>query len=198
MDKITFICPIFNSFPTIIGSLLCQTHKNWELLLIHDGICTTNLSKIITTINDDRITYIEMPTRVGNWGHSLRRWALNEIKENRLSLNCNYIVITNADNYHVPIYCEELLKGFKKNTSLVATYCSKMVHSYIRWDVIDCKLERGYVDCAGVMIKKEVACDVGWRDITSHSSDWTYFEDIIKKYGVHKFLDIKGCLLIHN
>ncbi len=33
-DKIVFICPIYDAYPQIISSLICQTHKNWELLLI--------------------------------------------------------------------------------------------------------------------------------------------------------------------
>lgn len=196
--KITFICPIYNSFPEIISSLICQTHENWELLLIHDGPNDTGLNELVNNYGDQRISYYETEERGDNWGHHLRQAALQGIKNGSLAPDTDYIVITNADNYHVPVYCEYMLNGFLKNSNAVATYCAKMVHSYKAWDVIDCRFQRGFIDCAGVMIKKEVACDVGWNDITSHSSDFTYFSDIAKKYGQSNFIKVTGCLLIHN
>lgn len=192
--KVTFICPIFNSFPEIIPSLINQTHKNWELLLIHDGPNETNLEQLIKAIGDNRIKYSETPYRSGNWGHKIRSEALSNLKES----NTNYVVITNPDNHHVPVYIEYMMNGFKKNPNAVATYCSKMVHSYRAWDSQDCRIERGWVDCAGVMVKKDIACDVGWNNITDHSADWLYFADIVKKYGTNRFAKVPGCLLVHN
>jgi len=218
-DKVTFICPVYNTYPEIISSLINQTYKNWKLLLIHDGKNETNLKETISSLKDERISYIEFVERKGDWGHFYRQWGLKNM--DKISPNTKYVVITNADNYHVPTYIESLLSGFKENPEAIATYCSKMVHSYLspqqvtvlnygqsiannlKWEdykygIIDCKLELGYIDCAGAMIEKNAACNVGWRDIKSHSSDWTYFEDIIKKYGADKWVKVQGCLLIHN
>lgn len=191
--KVAFICPAYNSYPQIISSLICQTHQNWELFLIHDG---PNANGIQQLVNDPRIKYKETAERVGKWGHSIRQTALENIAE--FCPDADYVVITNADNYHVPVYIEKLLKAFETNPSIVAAYCSDMVHSYKAWQIIPCRLQLGYIDCAGVMIKKEVAKEIGWRDIESHSSDWTYFNDIIKKYGADKWQKVPGCLLIHN
>lgn len=192
--QIIFICPVFNSFPEIVSSLLCQTYKNWQLLLIHDGKNTTNLNKYINDINDERIIYMETEKRAGNWGHSLRDLGLTAIKN---SSNGHYVVITNADNYHVPVYCEYMLKAFDNNENIIATYCDRMIHSYQSWNIQECRLELGHIDCAGVMIKKEIACEIGWKDMT-HSSDWTYFNNIIQKYGSDYFKKVNGCLLVHN
>lgn len=189
-DKVTFICTIFNSYPQIISSLLLQTHKNWELILIHDGPSENGMKGYIP--NDERIKYIETEYRVGNWGHKLRQKALKEMELG------DYVVITNADNYYVPVYTEYMLKGFKKSHTAVATYCDAMVHSYKAWQVIPVKFERGYIDCGGVMVKKEVACEVGWSDVENHSSDWTYFSDIAARYSPKNFIPVKGCLFIHN
>lgn len=194
-DKVTFICTIFNTYPQIISSLLLQTHKNWELILIHDGPSENGIKSYIP--KDERVKYIETEKRVGNWGHALRKWALEEIGKGNFS-DTDYIVITNADNYHTPRYTEYLLRGFKKSHTAVATYCDSMVHSYKDWQVIPVKFERGYIDCAGVMVKKEIACEVGWNDTESHSSDWTYFSEIAAKYSPKNFVPVKGCLLVHN
>ena len=203
-DKVVFICPAYNTYPQIISSLINQTHKNWELFLLHDGPNETGMKGLVDyavsvptgLVNDPRIHYQETPKRTGNWGHHLRQWALKNL--NDLCPDADYVVITNADNYHVPVYTEYLLKAFETHPAIVAAYCSDMVHSYKAWQIIPCRLQLGYIDCACVMVKKEVACEIGWRDIESHSSDWTYFSDIIKKYGTGKWLKVPGCLLIHN
>lgn len=190
--KIAFICPVYNCYPEIISSLINQTHKDWHLFLIHDGPASMDIRKIVDAAADDRITYIETETRQGNWGHGYRREYLDKLRTS----DFDYIVISNGDNHHAPVYCEYMLKGFTNGQ--VAVYCDQMVHSYTAWKVINCKLQLGYLDCAGVMVRKDVACEVGWRDTESHSSDWTYFSDIIRKHGANKFGVVKGCLLNHN
>jgi hypothetical protein len=190
--KIAFICPVFNSYPEIISSLINQTHKHWHLFLIHDGPCSMNLKSIVEATGDSRITYIETPERQGNWGHGYRQEYLTKLKDS----DFDYVVITNSDNHHTPTYCEYMLKGFTNGQ--VAVYHSQMIHSYVAWKIIECRLQQGYVDCAGVMVRKDVACSVGWRDVDAHSADWIYFEDIIKNHGANKFAKVEGCLLVHN
>jgi hypothetical protein len=190
--KISIICPIYKSFPQIVSSMITQTHQDWELHLIHDGESDQFLRDYIKLINDDRIKFVENPQRIGNYGHPYRQDYLKKL----IHSDSKYIVITNGDNYHTPNYLEEMVKGFDSNT--IATYCDSMVHSYLGFNIIYCRLERGYIDCACVMVRKDVACSIGWNDTESHSSDWTYFEDIARVHGWDKFKKVNGCLLIHN
>lgn len=186
--KVTVICPIYNNEnPAIITSLLNQTYINWELILVHDGPAKNKVH-----IDDPRVFFRETISHKGNWGHYIRQEELNSIDLEET----DYVVITNADNYHTPNYIEAMLKGFKKG--IVATYCAEMVHSYLGWKSQPCRLQRGHIDCAGVMVLAGVAKEIGWRDIESHSSDWTYFSDIIKKYGPESFAKVPGALLVHN
>ena len=204
MKKILFICPIYNSYPQIISSLICQTNPNWELLLIHDGPNSTGLLDIINKYNDSRVRYIELKERINDYGHSLRQYALREIKHKNIKTNCDYVVITNPDNYYIPIFIDEMLKPFK-NKKIVATYCSKFVHGYIsaqedgdyRFGTISTKLELGYIDCGGVVIRKKEACEIGWNSLEIYS-DWTYFKDLIEAFGEDKWERVMGCLFIHN
>lgn len=194
--RVLVICPIYKSFPQIVSSMYCQTHKDWLLLLVHDGkedAMDRNCKLYTDFINDPRVKFAETKERGGKWGHDIRKKSLEYAKDIK---DVDYIVITNGDNYHTPTYLETLIKGFNDDT--VATYCAQMAHSYIGWSIIDCKLERGYVDCAGVMVKKDVACEVGWNDTETHSADWTYFQEIGSRYGWDKFKKVEGCLLIHN
>lgn len=187
--KVTVICPIYNSFPEVVSSMICQTYKNWELLLIHDGPNIDGLELYINLVNDDRIKYIETKQRVGNWGHSYRSEYIQKATG-------DYVLVTNADNYHVPVYLEYMLKGF--GDGVVGVYCSQMTHSYKAWQVIDCKLQRGYIDCAGMIVKTSAAKQVGWKNVTDHSSDWLYFQDLISKFGANAFVKVRGNLLTHN
>ena len=191
-DKVTFICTIYNTYPQIISSLTLQTHHNWNLILIHDG--PSDMRECIQTLilGDPRIMFIETKSRTGNWGHGLRQMALETYDLG------NYVVITNADNYYVPTFIEYMLKGFGKSHTAVATYCDKMTHSYKAWDVIPCRLERGFIDCGGVMIKSEIAKEVGWKNTTDHSADWLFFTEIAGRYTWKNFIPVKGNLFVHN
>lgn len=187
---VTFICPAYNAYPFIIHSLQQQTYTNWKLYLIHDGPNETGLKEIIERIDDARVHYEETPTRSENWGHSIRSEWLQKVEG-------DYVVITNQDNYHVPVFIEYMLKGFNQPNT-IATYCSEMIHSYKAWQIIPCSMRRGYVDCAGVMMRLDKVKAVGWNDVTSHSADWFFFDALLRKYGINSFIKIKGCLLSHN
>jgi hypothetical protein len=189
-DTVTFICTIYNTYPQIISSLILQTHQNWRLILIHDGPNETGLKSQIPS--DKRITYIETKERKGNYGHHLRQWALNEFELG------SHVVVTNADNYYTPVFIEYMLQGFKKSHTAVATYCTETVHSYKGWQILPAKLERGYLDCGAVVIKSNIAKEVGWRDIKDHSADWTFFSDIASKYSWRNFIPVRGALFVHN
>lgn len=187
-QKVVFICPIYNMYPQIISSLLCQTYQNWELQLIHNG----PLNGFKYDIPEDpRIKFTVHPIETGTWGHHLRAKALKELTDG------DFVVITNADNYHVPGYCERLLHGFKIFPGAKAIYHDGMIHNYTKWQYIKCRLERGFIDSAGVMVRRSIAQEVGWNSL-EHSSDWIYFSEIIKRYGLHSFQMINGCLLVHN
>ena len=140
-------------------------------------------------VNDDRIEYLETPVRMNNWGHQHRRDYLNTVES-------EFVLITNSDNYLVPTFLEYMLRPLKNG--YIASYCSQMVHSYKAWQVIECSMKRGYVDCSGVLIKTEAAKKVGWNNITDHSADWLFFEDLIRRFGINSFVKVNGCLLIHN
>jgi hypothetical protein len=48
------------------------------------------------------------------------------------------------------------------------------------------------------MLRTDIAKSVGWNDLESHSADWSFFADVIKRFGVGSFAKVEGCLLVHN
>ena len=187
-EKTTIICPIHFSYPAIISSLLMQTYTNWELWLIHDG---PGDGSSIPEQRDHRIKYFETETHCGYWGHSIRAEWLQRVAS-------KYVVITNPDNYYAPQFFEKAIAAMIVKGTTVATYCDKMIHSYKQWEIIQVRVQRGYIDCGGVVLKAEQAKAVGWRNVTDHSADWLFFNDIARTYGMQKFVPFKGCHFIHN
>ena len=189
--KVIFICPIYNEYPAVIPSLITQTFQNWELRLIHDGPNKTGLRKTVESYDEKRVKYSETKEKGEYWGHYIRQQEINKLEDG------GFVVITNGDNYHAPVFIEKLLKGFKDN-SIVATYCSEMTHSYLQWGTIQCSLKRGYIDCACMMIRSEIAKEIGWNDVVSHSADWIFFNRIINAHGRNNIVKVPGNLLVHN
>lgn len=61
MDLISIIVPVYNSekyLKKCIDSIICQTYKNLQIIIVNDG-STDNSSKIISKYNDKRIEIID-------------------------------------------------------------------------------------------------------------------------------------------
>lgn len=188
--KVIIICPVFNNYPQIVSSLICQTYQDWELHLIHDGPNSNNFKSLLP--DDKRIFYSEEKKHSGNYGHSIRAKYLQLLKGKG-----EFVIISNIDNYYMPVFLEKALEAFKMNPNAVATYCSQIVHNYTGFQVMNCRLKRGYIDCGQVMLKFKESASVGWNSI-DHSADWFFFNDIAKKYGVNSFVQFAGCHFVHN
>lgn len=210
-SKVAVIAPSYLRYPTIVASMMNQTYENWELHLVHAGQTPPDYPKF----NDDRIKFFATAQNRKNWGHPIRYDWLNKIKAKEIE--CDYVVVTNDDNYHVPHYLEKLISPLEKDQTLIGSYCSHMVHNYAGiigyesakdqvdgadhitdgYGVIEVKPEQGYMDCACAMVRSEVASGVGWPSMR-HSSDWDYLEMIASRNGGwDKMRKVSGCLLIH-
>lgn len=197
--KVAIVCPIYNMYPQVISSMICQTYPHWELTLIHNGpVPTRQIDQIVARYADPRVHLKIHPQETGLWGHPLRAWALEKMKTRELMPDADLVVVTNADNYYAPPFLEQCVSALQSRPDAVAAYASKMVHNYLKWDVITVGIALGTIDCGGVMLRKDIACDVGWRSF-EHSSDWTFFADILTRHGgPSRWVPIPGCTFVHN
>lgn len=180
--KVTIICPTYQNYPQIVSSLICQTYPHWELWLIHDG------PGMINDLPDDpRIKFSHTPVRRGNWGHEIRSEYLQKVTS-------EFVLISNPDNYYAPKFLEKSVASCKT----VASYCAQIVHNYTDYKVMNCRPERGFIDCGQVLMRTDKVKRVGWRNITDHSADWLFFKDILLTYGKGSFTAFPGCHFIHN
>lgn len=64
---VTVILPTFNralSLPGAIGSVLSQSHRNLELIVVDDG-SSDNTEAVVSAIADNRIRYLRLPLNAG-------------------------------------------------------------------------------------------------------------------------------------
>lgn len=119
MEKITIIIPIYNCEKTInrcIDSILQQTYKNFELILVNDG-STDGTSRILCSYKDNRIKLINQENKgTGSARNTGIKYATGD-----------FICFVDGDDYVEPNFlCEgyELIK--KYNAQIVAcTYKRK-------------------------------------------------------------------------
>mgnify|MGYP000598571211 CR=1 FL=1 len=190
--KVVFVSPIFNSYPLLVHSLRAQTYENWELLLVHDGTAEgLDDASRRAIASDHRIHFYETDSRANDWGHTPRQFAFEKL---RLVEDCDFVVVTNSDNYHVPGFTEKMLERFDESSKVV--FCD-MVHDYYSWRHFETRLEYSFIDCGCLMTRYQAAMAVGWRD-RGYAGDWEYVRDLMDKFGREAFRKLAAPLFVHN
>lgn len=110
--KISVILPIYNSqnyLKEAIESILSQTYKDFELILINDG-STDNSENIIHSFQDERIVYIKNPKNLG---------LIKSLNIGLGQAKGEYIARMDADDVSLPTRFEFQLKAFEQNKNAV-------------------------------------------------------------------------------
>lgn len=213
----------YSRYPQIVSSILTQKYQNLKLTIWHDGEISEVQYRLhqayenYKNLHEEKIYYVEIGEEAkGNYGHHLKQEYLKQLA---LSANrSEYLLITNEDNYISPYMISKAVEALEKFPEKIGAYCSGMVHNYkpddtpVTWrekknmvdghvidgyGLIPCKLERGYMDISCIVFRTDVALAVPWADY-SHSSDWTYIENIMDAFGKDKFVSFPGIHLVHN
>lgn len=193
---VNIIAVTFNQLEILkcfINSIKSQTSQNWKLTIIHDGPNEKLKNELITEkyLDDEKITFIEHPYRTENYGHLLRKWALEN-----LNLN-DYVLITNGDNYYTPNMIAEVEKRNEDLIyfDLVHSHKTKVNHNQHTYGFMNSKLQSSHIDIGNVVIKSELAKKVGFNS-TRFAADWDYINDVLQlNPTIYK---IEKILFVHN
>lgn len=177
----------------LINSIKCQTSSNWEMTIIHDGLNANLKNQLIVEgyIDNKKIKFIEFPNRTENYGHLLRKWALENLILNE------YVLITNGDNYYTPNMIEEVEKRNEDLIyfDLIHSHKKRINHNKDTYGYLNSKIEESYIDIGNVVVKSELAKKVGFNS-TRFAADWDYIDDILKlNPSIYK---IEKILFVHN
>ena len=112
MPKVTVLMSVYNGqsyLKEAVDSVLCQTWKDFEFLIINDG-STDNSGEILRSFDDPRIRLVENPTNIGltkslNRGLQLSRTEL--------------IARQDADDISYPTRLESEVQFFETHTEVV-------------------------------------------------------------------------------
>lgn len=175
-----------------INSIKSQNNNNWRLFLIHDG--KNNELRLDLESNGyltDNVIFIEYPERTNNYGHILRKWALQNLVTNE------YVLITNGDNYYVPTMVDEVLN---KNEDfiyfdLVHSHQNISNHNKSSYGHMKTILSISNIDMGCVVVRSEIAKSVGFNS-TGYTADWDYFNEILEQNP--SIVKIDKILFVHN
>lgn len=201
MPKVSVLTPLYNTNPEflkeMIESILNQTFKDFEFLLLNDSPENKELKKIVESYNDRRIIYLENEK---NLGISKSRNKLLELAKGE------YIAIFDHDDISLPERLEKQVDFLDKNpgTGIVGTnfikYSSKRVHRNPEKnkDIKRNLVIRGCIVAhSTVMIRKSVMIEhnVRWREEYSPCEDYMLFSELIDKT---MFCNIQQPLIIYR
>lgn len=177
----------------LVSSLAAQTYGNWKALVVHDGPVSPMRQptlKNLTAEEPVRVEVWETAERKQQFGHPHRQAAVERL----IKMGCEWIGLTNQDNYYVPVYFEWMLSAAQaKKVPLV--YCD-MVHSHQQWKPMTTRPKRGQIDLGGFLAHKSLVERVRFDKFT-FAGDGDYFERLLQaaKNRVEK---VAATLFIHN
>ena len=179
------------SLKCLLYALQAQTWVNWVCEITHDGPGVE-----IGEFNDidPRIKFMVTHERKGSHGHPHRQGALNRLMDQ----GCDWLLMTNDDNYYVPVFLEWLLSEAYTDVgdlSCDMVWCD-MVHSHKLWQPLQTMLCRGRIDLGGFLVHRDVARKVPFDD-HSFAGDWTYVERICEQ-TMRTVRKVYATLFVHN
>lgn len=182
----------------LIKCFIIQTNPNWVLHVVYDGPVPRGVWDIINPFlikgkrYDERVHFYETPERLQQYGHPNRKAFLQSIKTDP----DDFILITNGDNYYVPIFVEEFLAQCTTNTGFV--FCDTL-HSYMRYAVLKTILAENHIDLGSFIVRADVAKTVGFNHMHL-SADGRYAVECANYCRAKKLrvVQIGKPLFVHN
>lgn len=130
MAEIFISMPVYNGAPylrTALESLLNQTFTDFEIF-ISDNASTDDTQNIISEFSnkDPRITCERLEFTVPSQVNFIN--ALNKV-------NSQFFMLAAHDDYHEPLFIENVMKELKKNVGVVGAFCGCKTENYITKNV---------------------------------------------------------------
>ena len=194
--KLHIICVAYERvipLEILVRSFMVQTNPNWVLHVVYDGPTPPEILNIKVPFKDDkRVRFYESEERYGCYGHPNRRSMLQTIETEK----GDFVLLTNDDNYYVPVFVEYMLGIVKKKTGIVM--CNT-VHSHAGYDINFSELRENSIDIGAFIVREDIAKTTGFNH-DHFSADGTYAEECHRnclKFGSIA-VKINKALFIHN
>ncbi|MDD5006559.1 MAG: glycosyltransferase family A protein [Candidatus Omnitrophica bacterium] len=178
-----------------IDSFICQSNQDFQLTIIHDGPASKEVKDVVALYKnkEPQILFIETETRVGNWGNENRQVALQLLNGKK----GDFVLMTNADNYYVPSFIEQVMTEVKRNTGFL--YFDFLHHPF-HYQLMRSKPEVNWIDLGAYITELKLAQEIGFNRITRSEADGLFAMEAVaycKRRGL-EVIKINRPLLVHN
>lgn len=136
---ISTIIPYYNQDPSLfkeaIESLLAQSFKNWEAIVVNDGSSIENknfLKDFLKSLNDNRFTLLDLNKNSGP--AVARNLAIKHAKG-------EIITFLDTDDLLLPWFYEKVIENFQKNSECLILSGTYLYYTYFRKFKNICLLE---------------------------------------------------------
>ena len=199
MDKglVSIITPCYNGAKYVaetIESVINQTYKKWEMIIVDDGSKDKSAEIIKTYVNkDSRIKYIYQ----NNTGSAAAR--NNGIRR----AQGQYIALLDADDVWHKDFLEKQIAFIKKNNA-VCVYCSYSKIDDNSRSILRPTISKGIITTKDMKVMNQIGCLTGLYDSSKYGKvylkeslksirdDYAYWYDIValedKAYGNKEIL----------
>lgn len=191
---VSVIIPNYNHARYIdqrIQSILCQTYKNYEVIILDDCSTDNSVEKIEKYKNDSRISTIIV--NENNTGVPFKQWH-----KGMLLAKGSLIWIAESDDLCEPNFLESLVKAIDKDNNCVLAFCKMIAFTDNgeKWvktpdtlsaGIYDSRyfisnflaLRNSIVNASGVIFKKETALKVDSQYMTFKGvGDWMFWVEL--------------------
>jgi glycosyltransferase involved in cell wall biosynthesis len=146
----------YNHIKVILNSLLVQTYRNFECIIIHDGIDKKHEEIVGPYLNDSRFKYIQTDVRYNDCGMTLRNIGIQ-------NATGDFILNTNDDNYYVPVFLEEVNLNVLRNPTCNFIYYDMVLstdheanHNNSTYGMLNTRLQVRYIDMGQFLVKSDL------------------------------------------
>ena len=186
---IEFIIPTLDRIApleSMLTSLLAQTDSRWKATVIIDSVDEMPAEKIVTLLNDDRITFSYTGQRYGDWGHTPREMG-------KQASVADYVIMTGDDNYYCPTCIRDIITAAKEKPGLIYW---DMVHSHYDYHYFKCAPFINQIDMGAFATRTDLAKQIKLK--TSYAADGEFVEEFKTKFSTEVIVKINKVLFVHN
>lgn len=196
-EKVSIVIPYYNNDSTIletIQSIVNQTYKNIELIIVDDGSKESSHQKLKENAINHNITILKQL----NSGPSIAR-NLGAQKSTGF-----YLLFIDADDIIENSYIEKCVNKFNEDSSLEIVYTKAKYFDYINedWYLPELKFPEFLINnCIFIsaLIKRDTFINLGSFDTNiNFTEDWELWMRIIKKYGIQSVFKIPEILFFYR
>jgi glycosyltransferase involved in cell wall biosynthesis len=195
MPKVSILTPTYKrNLQSCINCVNWQTYTDWEHVIVSDGP-DPELREWLVNNNhlSEKRRYYELPENVGDYGASVRKWALP-------LLEGEYFAFLDDDNIIFPDFLNEFVITLNDSPNEVGFAICQIIHLGPLPDWIGPvpkvltgePVIIGAIDTLQVMAKKEAILKMGWNSEAGFHSDGATYEELSKKYSYLKIEKILG------